>query len=378
LLGREGMEVTLTIPLILLLCWYRLRRGFTWTISSAVLYGLLAAMVVLSRLDAVLFVALLFLLECFCNRPISARGWLLRLAALVGGSIPIGLYVLSNRYFFNTLTPISGQAKQLRLHHALSLDPAESLFHYYSSTVILFSGLLAIALAILAVLLHGRRLASKDHLAVVLSLFLFPFLQLLAVSYMSDWPLWSWYSYPFVALTAGALLVGFGCRPASYTYGSPLARRGVFVAAIFAMVAFAFAVGFRTSWQAKTIGYYNYANDLVEFSETHRGVYAMGDAAGTAAYLLHDPFIQLEGLVMDKPYLDNIRQQRDLKQVLASYNVRYYVTPASKLVDGCYQTVEPAQSGPGSPKMRGTFCMTPVARFDHGGHPLAIFDLQAN
>ena len=67
---------------------------------------------------------------------------------------------------------------------------------------------------------------------------------------------------------------------------------------------------------------------------------------------------------MDPSYLENIRRQRDLKQVLANYNVRYYVTPTPRIVGGCFQAVEPLLAGPDSPKMRGTFCMLPVASYN--------------
>jgi hypothetical protein len=176
----------------------------------------------------------------------------------------------------------------------------------------------------------------------------------------------------------GALLVGFSRMVALQQFGLPLMRRLVAVAAILAVLAYAVIDMRRTSLEKSTgTIWYSYGKDIEEFSKTHEGVYAMGDCAGTTGYLINQPLVQLEGLVMDPSYLENIRRQRDLKQVLANYNVRYYVTPTPRIVGGCFQAVEPLLAGPDSPKMRGTFCMLPVASYNTDGFPLSVFDLQS-
>jgi hypothetical protein len=378
-LSQGGMEIVLTIPLILMFCWYRLRPGFRWSLTTAIVYGLLASLVVLSRLDAILFVALLFMFECILTRPSSAADWLVRLSALASGSIPIGIYVLLNLHFFHTLTPVSGQAKQLRMHHVPSFSPLISLLHYRTVCLLIVAPVIfAICFALFAMIARGRRRLEKDHLPIVLSLLLFPLLQQLVASTLSDWPLWPWYAYPFVVATAGALLVGFSSHEASQCFGLPPARRVAVMAANVAILLFAVVDMRQTSVEReRKNNCYRYATDLESFSRTHDGTYAMGDCAGAPAYLIQQPLVQLEGLVMDKAYLQNIEQQRDLKQVLASYAVRYYVIPAPDRVDGCYRAVEPAKPGPDSLKMSGEFCMTAAASFHDGGFPLVILDLQS-
>ena len=378
-ISQSGMEITLTIPLILTLCWYRLRAGFRWSFTAAIVYGLLATLVVFSRLDAVLFVVLLFLFECIFARPSSGVDWWMRLTALVTGSIPLGIYSLLNLRYFHTLTPVSGQAKQLRMHHVPSFRPLISLLHYHTvCLVILVPAIVAICVSLLALIARGRRRLEKDHFAIALSLLLFPLLQQLLSSSLSDWPMWPWYAYPFVVATAGAILVGFSRREASQCFRSPPARRFAVVAASVTILLFAAVDMRQTSTQRlKKNNCYVYATDLDAFSRTHAGTYAMGDCAGSPAYVIQQPLVQLEGLVMDRAYLDNIKEQRDLKQVLASYGVRYYLIPAPNLVDGCYRAVEPAKPGPDTLKMRGEFCMPAIASFQQGGFPIAVLDLQS-
>ncbi len=122
--------------------------------------------------------------------------------------------------------------------------------------------------------------------------------------------------------------------------------------------------------------WYLFGKDIEAFSQTHSGIYAMGDCAGTAGYLMRQPLVQLEGLVMDTAFLQNIRDRHNLNQVLDQYGVRYYVTIDVKRADGCYNTTEPIQAGPDSPHMHGSFCQMPIAIFSHGTKTAYIFDLR--
>jgi hypothetical protein len=126
-------------------------------------------------------------------------------------------------------------------------------------------------------------------------------------------------------------------------------------------------------------GYYVYlvSADIARFSQAHPGVYAMGDAAGMPGYLSAQPLVQLEGLVMDRHFLEQIRGERNLREVLKDYGVRYYVTIAASPQNGCYVSDEPAHAGPDSPRMHGTFCTAPVATFRHDAAVAEVFKLDA-
>ena len=103
----------------------------------------------------------------------------------------------------------------------------------------------------------------------------------------------------------------------------------------------------------------------------------MGDSAGTPAVVMGQPIVQLEGLVMDKKFLENIREKRNLLDVLRAYGVRYYVsTNAVSEANGCFALSEPKVAGPRSPHMRATLCRAPVKSFTSGEFHVWVFDLQ--
>ena len=149
---------------------------------------------ILSRLDSVLLVALLFLFDFAIVRgDMQGR---VRHALLFGvGLMPLVAYLVSNEVWFRLLTPISGQAKQLRFHRFPSLVVLQSLYGYRSARD-MFWLFPCIALTLYAVgqfARPGQSKLSPSRRPVILAVLLFPLLQLAAVSVLSDWPLWMWY-----------------------------------------------------------------------------------------------------------------------------------------------------------------------------------------
>ncbi len=118
------------------------------------------------------------------------------------------------------------------------------------------------------------------------------------------------------------------------------------------------------------------AEDLHSFAQTHPGVYAMGDRAGLVGNLVDQPLVQLEGLVMDKEFLTNLRQQRELRGVLRSYGVRYYVASNPRRVGNCFHATESMKAGPTAPVMQGDFCSVPLVHFFHNGYDTYVFDMK--
>jgi hypothetical protein len=98
----------------------------------------------------------------------------------------------------------------------------------------------------------------------------------------------------------------------------------------------------------------------------------MGDRSGTPGYMVSSPMIQLEGLMMDRAYLDRLRIQPPLDSVLRECG-KYYVSSEATFNDGCYRTREPLQAGPDSARMIGIFCQQPIAIFTHEGIITRIF-----
>ena len=116
LLVGGGMEVLLAIPLLVALVLFRLQY-FTWTARSAFLLGLIAAALVLARLDAAILVAMMAVFD-FLMASAVPLGQRIRCAvACLCGLSPSAAYLILNELWFGTLMPISGQSKQMRFHH---------------------------------------------------------------------------------------------------------------------------------------------------------------------------------------------------------------------------------------------------------------------
>jgi hypothetical protein len=193
-------------------------------------------------------------------------------------------------------------------------------------------------------------------------------LYLAVLSFSSDWGLWIWYRYPFIVSSiAGLLLLRDAIARLSWT-------KYVFAAAACVLCAL-FCVGLRKPPMNTQI--LNLAMELKDFAATHPGIYGMGDAAGTPAVVMGQPIVQLEGLVMDKKFLNNIREKRNLLDVLKEYGVRYYIsTNAVSSGNGCFDISEPKVAGPSSPHMRAVLCRAPVKFFTSGEYAVWVFDLQ--
>jgi hypothetical protein len=376
-LAAGGMEVALATPLIAALVYYRLCR-FSWTFSHAFFLGLLSGAVVLARLDAAILIVSMALLDFFFQREVALRERLRCSVAFLCGTAPVAFYLVLNQLWFHTLMPVSGEAKQMRFHRWPSamlfsrriFSPAERYF-------LVFPWLLATIAGLVILLCWPQwRERLRGRVPFLLALLLFPFIFAVALSVRSDWPTWSWYAYPLIAsgIAAAALLLAAG---------SPLVQRTAwrlrwpaFALLVLAWAAFGIA-GWRNARRSDKVGFSIYleAVDIARFGRTHPGVYAMGDRAGTTGYLLHEPLIQLEGLVMDRTFLANIREQHPLAEVLRQYGVRYYIATNPVQSHGCWLTAEPLIAGTDAPRMRGTFCMPPVAEFPYNGYNTVIFDL---
>jgi hypothetical protein len=94
------------------------------------------------------------------------------------------------------------------------------------------------------------------------------------------------------------------------------------------------------------------------------------------AYLLPQPLIQTEGLVMDRAFLADIQRELPLRAALAQYEVRYYIaTSYPPYATDCFHAVEPWQAGPASPHMTADFCEQPVAVFQQNDVRTMVYDL---
>ena len=365
-----GMEVTLAIPLALLLMLYLLRpvtmRGARWWVGLGALISALA----LARLDGLLL-AVMLAAACLCvpsfRRSLNYRAT----AALMLGLLPIAAYFVTNRWIFGLWLPVSGLAKQLRTGYAPSAEVWASVL--VASRFDLFNLALVVA-GLLRLPLVWKRLNSLTR-AVLGATTAFPFVFVLLLSVRSDWGMWPWYAWVWRPALCASLAV--------WMEGSvqPVWLRDRRVhAGLTALIALTVAVRIATTaWPPGQNDFVEAAVNIRNFAVTHPGIYAMGDRAGRVAYLLPQPLVQTEGLVMDHDFLQHIRHQDDLFQTLALYHVRYYVASSWDgdrfYRDGCLHAVEPVQAGDDSPHMRGTLCEAPLLRVKHNGVETMVFAL---
>lgn len=364
LLLRGGMEIILALPLILFLLLRYLdapRYDNSFFLSA----GFVSSLCVLSRLDSVLLILPLFGLTFL--RPKDLPAAFKSVVAFALGLTPVWGYLLLNKTVFGSFSPVSAQAKELRLHHTPQLEPLRSLVHPLTTVRLLVAVPGLLCAIVLIVLLFRRRggFPAKGR-PVLWALGLFPLLHLGALCVLSDWPLWYWYFYPLP-------LAGLGCMAALATWLRPSPRAWGVLAFGVTVISLGYTTAYNVSHPPRKNALFLAAQDVAAFADAHPGVYAMGDRSGTASYLTSSPMMQLEGLMMDEAYLQKLRAQPPLISVLRDYAVTYYISSAATLKDGCYEVVEPLQAGPDSAHMMGTFCQQPVATFLHDGVSTRIF-----
>jgi hypothetical protein len=361
-----GMEVILTVPLMLSVLLVAQHTSFWqkgWKQSTCL--GLLISAMVLSRLDTLLLAMLLFI--AILLHPATRR--MIRQPQALGftlGVTPLALYFLSNRIWFHTWLPISGMAKQLKTNH-LPSNPAFKSLYSKTPPALLSVVVILLAIALLPAIYKRLTAAQQALYPVVL---VFPFVYIFILSCLSDWRLWDWYFY---ALRA-ALCIAFALLCLWPPVLKPLRTPFVGVVVSLVMLLFIYKTHSSTGAQYQL---YEVAEDVRNFAASHPGVYAMGDRSGMVAYLLPQPLVQTEGLVMDPNFLSDIRQQRPLRDTLAQYGVRYYIaTSYPPYPTGCFPAVEPQQAGPASPHMTANFCEPPVKTIQQADLRTLIYDLQ--
>jgi hypothetical protein len=358
-LGRTGMEIVLTIPLALWFVRCALGDRGRFGIKDGLLLGLLASAVILSRLDSAILIALVGGFYLFLGeQPVAGRVRFLIAAAV--GLLPVYIYLASNKIIFGGWMPISSDAKHLRHGFLPYWRVMRSIVVPFGLGVFMFVIVAMVLLVIGFALLRREKSRPRNQSIVLAALLTFPIVYYPLLSIVSDWKLWSWYNFPLLLSSVASLLLLADWLSDARLLDLPAYRAACAVLLI--IIVAGFLVGLTRPAQAREL--YAAATDVQSFAATHPGRYAMGDRAGIVAYLLPDPVIQLEGLMMDRAYLANIREQRSLNDVLNQYGARYYIaTSFSSVANGCYATVEPRLAGPDSPHMQGTFCMQPIAAF---------------
>jgi hypothetical protein len=226
------------------------------------------------------------------------------------------------------------------------------------------------AVTAVAVFLLSGGSERADVRRIGLALVAAPVLQLVVQSLTSGWVLFPWYLYLFnfglglaVALLTARVIRWQGLRRISVPVG---------VVTVLVIARSLLGAMAPDPWQVDMAAI---AQRVQAFSADHPGVYAMGDAAGTTGWMIDQPLVQLEGLVMSYDFVNRIRQQQPLDQVFRDYHVNYDVDiRLGGDSGGCTQAVEPnpMQSSPRAPHMSMTICSPTVLEFEVSNYRVRI------
>jgi hypothetical protein len=372
-LARSGMEIGLALY-CLSIFWERMAA---WplerqTPAAALVSGLLASAVVLSRLDLSLVVATYGGLTLIAPSG-GRRAAMKQIICFGAGLLPVAVYFAVNRIEFGTMLPISGIAKNLKSTWFPSASTV-SMLGLPRPLNILFTWpcLMLCALFLLQGFLRpAARDSAADRRRVQLCVALHPIIFYSVLSFSSDWPMWwIWYLYPLVPVWAllGPTLMAW----------IPVTRLVALGLAVAVACGSLVIILDRVRPERLAVFAWQRAIGLQQFAATHPGVYGMGDTAGLASYLMPAPLLQLEGLVGDKAFVDRIRRQEPLLQALDELGVDYYVTVRAQPDGDCYDVREPFWAGPRSPAMQAHLCLHPVADIRPLGDPhhALVFDMR--
>lgn len=368
---RTGMEVTLACPLILLSIYYALRLQHTS--SAALPFMLSAAFAVLARIDAALIYCIMLVMWLM---KAEGRKTIHHLFANTKQSIgvflcgaPVLLYVAINHLYFGTILPVSGMAKQINDGPVSPINIFPLLFTQPLERALYGDPLLLIIATIPAILMVIGSLAHHRAPTPVRALYWFALLFYLIQASFSDWRWWAWYFYPLTLVTLLVVPLVMQHLP-NKTYKAILLATATGIIALCGMQL----RGFNPEKLPLTYA----INDLAVFSESHTGIYGMGDMAGLTGYVLKQPLVQLEGLVNDRPYLDYIRNRTPLIDILKEQHIDYYVNHRVMENNGCYEVREPAVelAGERSYFATGTFCQQPLVLQGRGNNALYVFKVE--
>jgi hypothetical protein len=372
---RTGMEVSLTL-FFLALFWQRMaiQPLECQTPRNAVFSGLLASGIVLSRVDALMVVAVYGALMLY--KPTGTRKTAFRNFFWFGvGLLPVAAYFIFNRLEFGAFLPISGIAKNLKETLIPSASTVKSLLAVRAVNVLLTWPACVMAILFLLHLLRRSGEASDTGgRRVQLCVLLHPVLFYAILSITSDWPIWTWYLYPLVPIAA---LLGPALTEDWKALRGKTVVRGVTAATAGLAVLILISLMHPNSTELLL---YQQAMELQSFAKAHPGRYAMGGGAGVPAYLMSAPVVQLEGLTGDAAFVELIKRKEPLVKVLSELQVDYYATmllgKSGHIHSSCYDLREPEMAGDRSPVMAGHICAPPVADYLHAeGRHLLVFDV---
>lgn len=336
-ISANGMESLFIIP-VLALFMIKLSANSA-TIFEVALYSVLCFFV---RIDSFVILIPVVLYHLLSNHLLTGRKFFKTIAAFIIASIPLIIYLLYNHFYFGTLFPISGIAKTVV---GFSGFHAATFKFFITRTMPL--NLIFILGVFLCLFFYFKPYRQRNRLLVVY--LVGTALLYIQNSLRSDWNIWPWYFYPFpVSILFASKEANFNLKSVAKFY------RYAFYAVVITLPLFILYLVTTTAPREPEV-MNTAALKVNEFEKNNNGIYAMGDRAGIVGYLLESPLVQLEGLVMDTTYLNQLKTKKRVSDLLNDYKVDYYiVSNPKKINDSTYLVSEPSQSHGYSYKLQDT------------------------
>jgi hypothetical protein len=359
--GMESCLIFLFFPLFFLTLIKFLNETNQWTALYVAFWG---SLLILSRLDTIILVGSIYILCIIIS--IKNKNLIKILVFFLVGSLPLILYLAYNYTQFGNFIPISGQAKGLK---SVSFFISPGALSSIKKRIIADKHLqfqLLIILSTMPLLIKNLVVKKRAFDYALFLITIFPFIYFPITSMRSDWGLWFWYFYPIMLSSS----VSFAILTSSLCKYFKFSSSKITYILIIIFIFYSSYQGFRIYSHR-----YNYSKvhpvlcaalKIKTFSIQNPGIYAMGDRSGAVGYLLSYPLIQLEGLVCDTAMINNISSQKNLIDVLAEYNVDYYIATKPIYKRDIWYFKEPAMGGYYIPRMKAIFTSQPVYSFDCG------------
>lgn len=291
-----------------------------------------------ARIDSCLYF-MPFLLYALLNKTIKKTS-----AFFILGSVLLIGFLALNQWYFGSAFPVSGLAKTVLFFSGFHSSVFFSIFSSARFNLVLI--LLAIQ-TILCIYFatQDRKFIFLSALGVIL------YYGLTCVR--SDWVIMPWYLFPFalhaIVLTVISSKINFKADHLIWKYS--LLSLSILVLLVTLTKDFKDMLFPNNAIMDR-------AGIIKQFLlNDPTATVAMGDQAGALGKLIPNRLIQLEGLVMDKEYLNKLKTMNDLPTLLKSYHIKYYVTAfAEEVKPGCYLVSEPHVSNGYSKKIKSIIC----------------------
>lgn len=319
--------------------------------------GLVLALVCLARLDAVLTAVPLAVVAARRGQPplVASARRAVRLAGPMAAAL--AGYMLLSLAVFGTPTPVSGQAKSLG-GPFFDLRPVEQVLSAgQAGPRRLWIGALTLVMFGLAVALSRRRTdrTRRRLMGCAVAALVGQVLLLAYLVVASSYPVWAWYHYniALLAFCATTLVAVAAGRDGT----ARVAERACLAAAlVFAIVQIPVTLLSHLNHQPQEID----TARFIDRTLPPGTVLAMGDRAGLIGYLANRPLLQVEGLMADARWLDDLSRgtarQRIAEEGVTAYVWAGWVPAPVTLPDGrvCHRLTEPDNSQ--GPRFTVTVC----------------------